>query len=72
MKVTVTIEMGGRTVCEQQLVPGTARKDWRATISDMACRLELGTYGAPGSVPDMTAEDQPRSYANPTYGVPDD
>lgn len=70
MKATVTLEMGGRTVVEQVVIPGVARKDWRAAISDIACRVELSTYGSPGPVPDMTAEDLPRSYANPTYGVP--
>jgi len=72
MKLTVTVEMGGRTACEVVMIPGNARKDWRAAISDVACRIELGTYGPPGPVPDMTAEDQPRSYANHAFGVQPD
>lgn len=71
MKVTVTVDMGNRTVVEQQLL-GDTRKDWRAAISDIACRIELSTYGAPGPVPEMTAEDRPRSYANPTFGAQPD
>jgi hypothetical protein len=62
MKVMVAVEIGNRTVTEQHLVPGNTRKDWRAAISDIACRIELGTYGPPGPVDDMTAEDPPVAF----------
>lgn len=65
IKMTVAVEMGGRTVVEQVQIPGHSRKDFRAVISDIACRLELSTYGQPGPVPEMSADDMPRSFATP-------
>jgi len=72
MKVAVCLEIGGRTVTEVHTIPGTARKDWRATISDIACRIELGTFGPPGPVEEMTAEDNPANYANPSWNTKPD
>jgi hypothetical protein len=72
MKVVVLLEIGGRTVSEQHIVAGNSRKDWRATISDIACRIELGTYGPPGSVAEMANEDPPASYANPDFNAKTD
>ena len=59
MRVTVMLEMGTRTATEQHTLSSTARKDWRQAIGDIACRMELATYGPPGMVEEMTAEDQP-------------
>ena len=61
------LEIGGRTVSEAHIVAGNTRKDWRGTISDIACRIELSTFGPPGQVEEMTAEDPPANYANPNY-----
>lgn len=72
MKLTVTLEMGGRSVVEQVVIPGTTRRDWRAAISDVACRMELSTYGQPGQVFEMAQDDQPRSFANQAFGVQTD
>ena len=72
MKVTVLLEMGGRTVSEQHLIAGNSRKDWRAAISDIACRIELGTYGPPGPVEAMTQEDGPANYSNPDFNAKPD
>ena len=65
MKVTVAVEIGGRTVVESVTIPEHQRMHFRGIMSDIACRLELSTYGPPNAVPEMAAEDMPRSYANP-------
>jgi hypothetical protein len=63
MKLSVALEMGGRTVCEQLVVPGDTRADFRGAINNIAARLELSTYGPPGPVQEMTAEDKPAGHA---------
>jgi hypothetical protein len=63
MKMTVVLENGNRTVVEQ-LMLGETRKDFRAAISDMACRIELATFGPPGPVEAMTLEDIQVGFGN--------
>ena len=62
MKLTVALEMGNRTVCEQIML-GETRQEFRDAISGLACRLELSTYGPPGPVDEMSAEDKPAGHA---------
>lgn len=46
MKVTVALEVENRVVVEQATVMD-ARQAWRDVMSDIACRIELGTFGPP-------------------------
>ena len=45
MKITVVMEMGGRTVVEQITTQEDFRGDYRAAVGECATRIELGTYG---------------------------
>jgi hypothetical protein len=58
MKVTVALEVGDRVVVEQAVLPDT-RQGWRSAISNIACQVELSTFGPPGPVEAMTLEDGP-------------
>jgi hypothetical protein len=64
MKVTVAMEVGNRVVAEQLVFENT-RQAFRDAIGEMACRMELATFGPPGPVQDMTAEDRPIGFKQP-------
>jgi hypothetical protein len=62
MKLTVTLELPGRTQCEQVVV-GDTRQSFRDAMSTAAVRMELATFGPPGPVEEMTREDPPVHFA---------
>lgn len=45
MRITVVVEIGGRTVMEQLTTSEDFRGDYRAAISEAVTRIELSTYG---------------------------
>jgi hypothetical protein len=51
MIVTVTVQIGARTVAEQITTPEDFRGDYRNAIGECASRVELSTFG-----PQLTAE----------------
>jgi hypothetical protein len=59
MKATVALEIGNRQVVEQLAVDADNRQTFRNMMSEMACRIELATFGPQGPVAEMTAEDKP-------------
>jgi len=59
MRILVAAQIGGRNVTETVEVPNETRQAFRMAIGDIACRLELSTYGPPSPVEEMTMEDQP-------------
>jgi hypothetical protein len=65
MKVVIAVEVDGRTITEQRMVNIENRGAFRTIIGDMACRMELSTYGPPGVVAEMAGEDQPIGLGQP-------
>jgi hypothetical protein len=45
VKITVAVEIGDRTVCEQVLTKEDFRGDYRAAVTECVTRIELSTFG---------------------------
>jgi hypothetical protein len=62
MQVTVALQIGGRTVVEQAQVVET-RGGWRLAMTDIACRIEMATFGPPCPVEEMAMEERPVNFS---------
>jgi hypothetical protein len=60
MIVTVTMQIGTRTVAEQVTTPEDFRGDYRTAITECASRIELATYGPQMDKDGMNFDEQLR------------
>lgn len=66
MKVSVALEVGNDRVAVEQKMFADTRSGFRDAMSEIACRMELATFGPPNPVEEMAAEDRPITFRGNT------
>jgi hypothetical protein len=57
----VALELPNRVAVEQMMFDDT-RQGFRNAMTEVACRMELATFGPPNPVAEMAAEDRPVGF----------